>query len=271
MSYIFKAKTSEAYHIKILVELLSNNIKIAHFEIDKEGVKLIMMDAHRKILVDLILRAENFSFYNLNVEKKYLGINLNHLHKMVKSIKKKDKLELFIKKDNPTKLGICVIPKENNRLTTSYITIQSVQELAIDVPVNTGKSIIISSSEFQKMVKDLANIGNTINIKSNNFHIKFSCETGGILERAVEFGDVEVDDEESKVVFDQDYPAEQLSRLTKIGGLDSHIKIFQGMPILFKSNIGILGELSLYIKSKQQINDDNTITNVDEEEEYESD
>ena len=271
MTYIFKAKTSEAYHIKILIELLSNNIKIAHFEIDKDGIKLVMMDAHRKILVDLILHAENFSFFQLSVEKKYLGINLNHLHKMLKTIKKKDKLELFIKKDNPTKLGICVIPKENNRLTTSFITIQSVQELAIDVPVNTAKSIIVSSSEFQKTIKDLNNIGNTININSNNFHIKFSCETGGILERTVEFGDVGGEDNEAESTFNQDYPAEQLSRLTKIGGLDSHIKIYPGVPILFKSNIGILGELSLYIKSKQQINEDNVVVNSDEEDDEDSD
>lgn len=268
--YIFKAKTPEAFHIKILTELLSNNIKIAHFEIDEKGIKLVMMDSQRIILVDLILRSESFAYYKLWTDKRYLGINLNHLHKMLKNIKKKDKIELFIKKDDPTKLGICVIPKENNRTTTSYITIQSVQELEIDIPENPGKSIVISSSEFQKMIKDLSNIGTNINIKTSKFHVKFKCETGGILERTVEFGDTSDEDEDDKkIIFDQDYPSEQMSRLTKIGGLDSHIKIYPGIkssvPILFKSNIGILGEISIYIKSKSQIAEDTAVIEDDDE------
>ena len=42
MTIIFNAKTNEAYHIKILIELLANNIKIAHFELDQTGIKHVL-------------------------------------------------------------------------------------------------------------------------------------------------------------------------------------------------------------------------------------
>ena len=46
MTIIFKAKTNSAYTIKIMAELLQNNIKTACFEIDENLIKLRMMDYH---------------------------------------------------------------------------------------------------------------------------------------------------------------------------------------------------------------------------------
>ena len=156
MTIIFKAKSQEAYCIKILAELLANNIKTGCFVVDESGISLCMMDHHRTILIDLNLVSENFSNYKFNAPKKmYIGINLNHFHKMLRSIKKKDSIELFIDEKSPNDLAIKVIPKENNRVSTSFIKIQNVQNLDIDLPTGYSKPIIVSSSEFQKMSKVL--------------------------------------------------------------------------------------------------------------------
>ena len=48
---------------------------------------------------------------------------------MLKSIKKKDSIVLFIDDDKDDMLGIKVIPPENNRITVSYIKIQSIQRI----------------------------------------------------------------------------------------------------------------------------------------------
>ena len=128
MTIIFKAKTQEGYTIKILAELLQHNIKTACLEIDKTGIALRMMDTQQRILIDLKLDYENFSIYKYKLkEKSFLGINQNHFHKMLKSIKKKDSVVLFIDDENPTDLGIEVLPKEKNRVTTSYVKIQNIQ------------------------------------------------------------------------------------------------------------------------------------------------
>jgi proliferating cell nuclear antigen len=267
MAIIFKAKTTNAYHIKLLAELLANNLKTAHFVIDKTGIRLCKMDHHRRILVDLILRAENFSLYKFKREKMHVGINLNHFHKILKTIKKKDSLQLFIDDESLTNLGIKVIPKENNRITTSYITIQEAQEIDIELPLITSRHVLITSSEFQKMIKDMSIIGNTINISSRGFSIAFSSNNDGVMRRVVEFGEIDCSEEDTSESENQDYfqnfSTEQLLRITKIAGLSPILKIFPNNPLLFRTNIDSMGEISIYIKSKEQLEQE-VITNSEE-------
>ena len=258
MTIIFKAKSHEAYCLKILAELLTNNIKTGCFEVDEKGISLCMMDHHRRILIDLELRAENFSIYKFKSKKMYLGINLNHFHKMLKAIKKKDSIQFFIDDASPTELGIKVIPKENNRVTTSTIMIQTIQNLVIDIPTGYGKPVIVSSSEYQKMCKDMCNIASQMKVTSKNFHIEFTCDAGGVLRRNVQFGEIaDSDDEEEEgdktQEYCQDFATEQLCRITKMAGLSNNMQIFPGRPLLFRSNVGSLGKISIYIKSLDQV------------------
>ena len=255
MPILFKAKTHYAYTLKILAELLQNNInETACFELSKDCIKLRMMDYHRTILINIVLNSHNFTLYKFKSNKKiFLGINLNHFYKMLRSIKKKDSIQLFIETDSPKDLGIRVIPKENNRITTSFLKIQEVQNLDIDIPTGYGKPVIVPSSGYQKMCKDMAHIGTTINVESKNFHIRFKCDAGGVMKRVVEFGEnSDDDDDEDNEEYNQEFNTEQLSRITKISGLSSDIQIYpkNNLPLLFKSAIGSLGKIEIYIKSK---------------------
>jgi len=268
MTIIFKAKTTEGYSIKICTELLQNNIKTACFEIDKNGIKLRMMDHHRRVLIDIDLQSENFTLYKFKAnpaEKMFIGVNMTHFHKMVKAIKKKDSMVLFIDDTRPTDLGIKVVPKENNRITTSYIKIQEIQNLDIDLPTNYGKPVIVPSGEFQKLCKDMNNIGTTINILSKGFYVKFLCNAGSVYSREVVFGEVDDEDDDDpdpNVIeneYNEDFDTEQLIRIAKISGLSTNMQMFpkQGQPLLFRSNIGNIGKISIFIKSKNQIDKEN--------------
>jgi proliferating cell nuclear antigen len=263
MPCLFKAKTQEGYIIKILGELLQHIIKTGCFVIDKNGIKLRMMDSHRKKLVDIQLDASKFSIYKFKSEKKFLGLNLSYFYKMLKSIKKKDSIVLFINDDKEDMLGIKVIPPENNRITISYIKIQSIQNLDIELPTGYNHSIIVQSSEYQKMCKDMANISTYINIYAKKFHIKFSGNASSIYSRNVMFGEIDdsdSEDEDCKIVseFNDDFETAQLSSIIKIAGLNNTMQIFPqtNLPLLFKTNIGNLGVLQLFLKSKKQIDHD---------------
>lgn len=271
MTSIFKAKTSGGYIVKVLAELLQNNIKTACFEVDEDGITLAQMDNNHTILMQFVLDSENFSVYKYKIEGSMSwGINLNHFHKMLKSIKKKDSVQLFIKDDAPTDLGIKVIPKENNRITTSFIKIQSIQNIDIAVPEGYGKPIIVPSADFAKMIKDLS-MGSVINIIAKNFHIKFRCNAGGVLKRNVDFGEIDDSEDEEEdddsTEYEAEFDTDQLSHITKISGLSTNIQIYakQGLPLLFKSAIGTLGKLSIYIKSKDLQDSNNRSQNSSDE------
>jgi len=277
MTILFKCKTGEAYHIKVLAELLTNNLKTGCFEVNDMGIYLKMFDHHRKTLVELSLLAENFSFYKFKSESKiYMGLNLNHFHKMLKSIKKKDSLQLFIDSSNQNELSIKTIPKENTRITTSGIKIQNIQNLEIDIPQGYGKPVIVPSAEFQKMCKDLSSIG-SINIKvvARDFHIEFIADADGILKRKVVFGendDDDPDDSDNKISYQATFATDQLSRITKLSGLSNTMQIFpasKNLPLLFRTCVGSLGKMSIFVKSKELVEQEQNAYDTEDDCDYE--
>lgn len=262
MTIIFKAKTKEGYVMKILAELLQNNIKTACFEIDQTGISLRTTDHHLTILIDLEMKRDNFHFFKYKGDKKmYIGINLSHFHKMLKTIKKRDSIELFIDDESPTDFGIKVIPKENNRVTASFVKIQCTQNIDMEMPTGYDNPIIIPSGEFQKMCKGMTSISNTINVSSKNFMIKFSCDNDGVMKRYTEFGEPDDpadsesdDDDDNEPDYNEEFDTEQLSRITKMAGLNNSLQVYpkEALPLLFRTSIGTLGKISIYIKSKKQ-------------------
>lgn len=271
---LFKCKTGEAYQMKVLSELLTHNLKTGCFEIGPDGISLSMLDNPRKTMIDLHLEAENFSIYkNKSEEKMCIGLNMNHLYRMLKSIKKKDSLELFINSDNPTELGIKTIPKENTRTTTSSLKIQNIQNVNVSPPVGYKKPVIVPSSEFQKMCKDLSSIGSVnISVTASNFQIKFTADADGILTRAVAFGENDDSDDsgdESEPLYKATFATDQLSRIAKLSGLGTTMQIYTAtpdLPILFRSSVGTLGKISVHIKSKELIDKENDDYETDDDE-----
>ena len=257
---IFKAKTQEGHTIKTLAELLQHCVKTACFVVDEDNIRLRMVDSHRRILIDVNLLSTNFQIYKYNApeSKIYMGINLNHFHKMLKSIKKKDSIILFIDSANPHDLGIQVLPKENNRVTTSYIKIQHIQHLDIELPDGYSRPIIVPSNEYQKMCKEMNNISTTIQVTAEEYKIRFLCDAGSVYKREVTFGDMESEEQDDANQYDEVFDTEQLSRIIKIAGLGSSLQIYPktDLPLLLRSSVGQLGSLSIYIKNKTQIEED---------------
>jgi proliferating cell nuclear antigen PCNA len=256
---LFRCKTDNAYQMKIMSELVSNVIKTSFWEISSEGMSLCMFDHPRKTMVTIKLNSDNFHIYNFNhSENLYIGMNSIHFHKMLKSIKKKDNIELFIDEDSRTDLVIRTIPKDHNRITTSSIKIQPVQNIDISNPTGYTKSIIIPSTDFQKMIKDLNTIGSDkISITTNGGIIHFTADADGVMKRTVTFGNDTGDD---NVVYNSSFSTEQIDRISKIAALSDSIHIFaptDELPIRIKSNIGSLGSISIYIKSDHIIEKEN--------------
>lgn len=267
MPTIFKAKTPEGHAIKILAEVLHSNLSTGYFIVDEKGIHSCMMDNEKVTLIELVLNADSFTTYKfVSSEKLQLGINMSHLHTMLKTVKKKDSVELFITDDAPTDLGIRIIPKENTRVTTSYIKIQNMQSMDIEMPISDTRPINVPSAEFQKMCKSLG-LSHTTHVSSRGARIKFSSDAGELMKRITEFGerdddekvdenddeDSETKSEETELDYSETFSKEQLMKISKLSGLSTVIQIFakKGSPLLFRTNIGTnLGRISIYLKSK---------------------
>jgi proliferating cell nuclear antigen len=257
-SILFRAKTTEGYIMKVLSELLQNNIKVGCFEIDKSGILFKMMDTHRKLCIDINLSGENFNIYNVETDNKiFIGINLIHFRKMLKPVKKKDSIELIKESEISDKLCIKIIPKEGGKITTSFVNIQEIQNIDLDLPDGYDNYVSIPASDYQKMCKDMDSISQNIEIRSTKSTIRFTADMSCVYSRSIIFGEGE--ESENNIIYKQHFESEQLNNLGRISGLgvssSNNIHIFSknNLPILFRTNVGTLGKISIYIKSKEQI------------------
>lgn len=267
MTFVFRCKTHDAYIIKNLIELLQNNIKTGIFDISKDGIKLRMMDSNRRMLFDISMEANRFYnyYFSPNLHILYMGLNLNHLYKLLRTVKKKDSLHIFIREHDMSNLGIEIIPKDKSPpITVSYIKIQNIQNLEVILPEPYEYSLLITSNGFSKMCKDMITISHTMMINMYTHYVKFSSTIGNIYSREITLGDTDIENDNT-VLYIEEFDTEIFSRIIKISSLNPNMYLHFSidLPLLLKCNIGNLGQLSIYIKTKKQIhseiNTDNSI------------
>lgn len=256
--FTFRAKTVEAYTIKSLSEVLQNILTDVCFTITKDGIRLLTVDNKDPphLMVHLMLNAESFDEYHCS-RSLNIGINLQHLYKMLKSIKKKDNMVLFIKKASPTLLGITTTQADSGQPVTSNIKIQKLAEIDTPIPNDYKHPVHVPTNTYQKMCKDMQSISNKIKIYAKGTYLRFGCEVEGMYTREVPFGEYLEDTEDDE--YEDVFFTKSLNQLIKVSGLNSKMQIYtppvntDDIPLKVSINTGQLGTLEIYIKSVDQI------------------
>jgi DNA polymerase III sliding clamp (beta) subunit (PCNA family) len=266
---VFQCRTNEAFQLKVLADLLSGSLKVGCFVISEDGFTLCQADNFNNTLIDLSLDAGDFCPYVLKTRSKiFLGLNMTHLHKMLKMVKKKDSLQLTIHNLDSEDLELETIPpKDGARITTSFVKILRQQCVDTEVPSGYGRPVIVQSGDLHKMIKDLQSIGPKIRVVAREFYIRFECDSGGgVLKRHVTFGDPKYskyssddeDDSEKPEEYCQEFSTEQFTRIAKVASLSQQMKIYfsTDLPLKLVSSIGSMGEIRIFIKSLAQISEE---------------
>lgn len=255
MSFVFYAKTIEGYYLKILAELLQCSIKTAYYEIDHSGLRLNMSDTKQHMCFSIAMPSENFFAFELLTDKLCFGINKMHMYTMLKTVKKKDTVTLFIRSDNPTELGIKIEPKEKTKVSTSYIKIHAAHNVqANDQPTLYTHTLAVPSGDYAKMAKELAKLSKTVTVSSAKGALKYATSTANIYSKEVLFGGPEFETADDNIVA-QDFVSEYLSNIAKLAGIGMTMYVSQadGLPLMVRSNIGTLGRIVVWIKTRDQI------------------
>lgn len=263
MTIIFQAKTSEAYTLKTLVEYLSTSLKTLCFEFDEKSMKLCQFDQKGTILNVVELAADNFMTYKLNKKKLYVALNSSHFLKEFKEIKKKDSVEFVIDDTNDKEFVMCILPKENSRKSTSVIQIQNIQMIEVEKPDDYGASgILVMSSDFQRMVKNIKSIGSTTTtIQCNDVKCQFSGSQCDIRRKEILLGDI---NSIAPFTYTESFDSKHIESLLKMSSLSASLVLYtkQDMPLMIRTAIGTLGRLQVYIKSKKMIEESNNGSNA---------
>ena len=211
---IFYAKATKGYILKVMIDSLALTMLRTVFQVSKKGFYHRNTNEAGHILFNIKFPRKNFRPYFCR-EKVVFDLNLKHLQKMVKNVKKKDSIIMFITKKEPKKLYLAIHPCNsahgyNCRVETVHVTIRPIKEPQIPVSLPEtfinpdGKGIkvysfpmVIDSADFQK-VKKMTGVGKTMLVEmQRNNYIAFSGDEGELYGTKLEFGEI-LDNPESE-------------------------------------------------------------------------
>jgi proliferating cell nuclear antigen len=237
-------KTVQATAIKSLLEVLKDIITDVNVYFDSTGMKIIAFDVARVTLVHVNLSADNFEEYSCPKDL-VLGINVVNTFKLLKSISNTDILTITHDQEN-----LIITVSNDGKKCTSRFTIRllDLNEDILEIPENADSKTyetLIPSIDFQKIIRDMSNIGTDMVIKRSGSSIEFSCE-GDFAEKNTIIE--QTDDIDCTVA--GTFSLKYLSMFTKATILCPIVQIVQendDSPIILKYTIANLGELKFYL------------------------
>jgi proliferating cell nuclear antigen len=249
--YVFNIQTVQASAFRVLIESLKDILTDCNFIIDSSGIKLIATDNSRNVLIHMKLLSENFDYFYC-AEKTVIGINMTNMFKLIKTMGNNDILTLFLEKNNTNQLGIQMNNKEKSLQTIYKLNLLDITDENIQIPDATFETALtLPSSDFQKIIRDMMNIGDLIEIKSVGSELILNCK-GDFA-----FQETSLCETNNGLQFSQISPAETpiqgifslkyLLLFTKCTNMCNqiHIHIKNDYPLVIVYSVANLGEIKL--------------------------
>ena len=168
-------KTVQTGAFRVLVESLKEILTDTNFVFDKDGIKLIATDNSHIVLIHMKLHADKFEHYYCK-QKISVGINMMNMFKLIKTMGNNDILTIFIDKNIPNKMGLKINNVDKNTQTTFMMNLLDITDEEISIPPATFETeLTLPSTDFQKIIRDMTNIGERIEIKSIGNTLKLNC------------------------------------------------------------------------------------------------
>lgn len=253
---IFEAKTVQTSNIKSLFEVLKDVLVELNLIITKDRIKIVSLSNKQECLIHVVLNAVNFEYFYCDRTEEnpvVLGIHTDNLFKIIKTIKHDETISFLVNQD--TERHCLFIKKENNERNS----INTFKLKLHDIPVNNyviehkyDTSIIMNSSELQKICKDFCSLGNKVlEIKNIGEQIIFSGE-GDFSSFELVIGNstnTKFNSEDNEKIIQGKFPTKYLLLFSKASILSSSVKlrIMNDFPLLMSYLVGNLGEMSFLV------------------------
>lgn len=207
----FYAKISKGYIPKVAFDAMATNLQHIPIKLSKAGMFIRVVDREEVVsarsMWDISWERKKFAEYKC-AKTITISVNVKHMQKMLKNVKKKDCLTFFISDSDPNKLAILIQPSGVQnvgtaaRAETVFLSINQVDVIVPDLPniyINKsgeeenvyGNPMVIDSVNFQKIKKMTSVCKTTINvtIQKNNY-ISFCVGDDNVMGSHLEFGEL---------------------------------------------------------------------------------
>lgn len=255
-------ETIQSNAIKTLFEVLKEIVHDVNLKVDTKGVTLRAFDGAKCALVHMHLRAEGFERFECDNPPErplVIGMNMSNVFRLLKTADKNDTITLFVDACQSNELGILIQNAEKNTRTQYWYPMIELDDEKFDVQdVEFDNIIAMQSAFFQKICRDMANIGSVVSMRSDGNELVLRC-AGDFAKQQTVIGEADagvmVSKKDTKVVegrFDLKY----LLLFCKAANLCNTIELLlkDEYPLIMKFNVASLGELRFLVACR--IDDD---------------
>jgi proliferating cell nuclear antigen len=241
-----KLVTIQASAFKSTFEVLKDILNDVNIYFRPQGMYIVTLDTARTSLIDIFLAADNFEEYKCEQEEIIAGINISNTFKLLKTITNNDVLKIEIKSKEHMNIEISSEAKNTN--TKFQLKLLDINESRIEVPdIEMTTITTLPSVDFQRLCRDMSNIGTDIEIKRSGKEIKFKCDGDfANQETSIEC----LDDSPTITGL---YSLKYLNIFTKATSMCASVQIIQengNRFLILKYNVANLGELKFYLATK---------------------
>jgi len=241
-----KLVTIQASAFKSTFEVLKDILNDVNIYFRPQGMYIVTLDTARTSLIDIFLAADNFEEYVCTQEEIIAGINISNTFKLLKTITNNDVLKIEINSKEHMDIEISSEAKKTN--TKFQLKLLDINESRIEVPdIEMTTITTLPSVDFQRLCRDMSNIGTDIEIKRTGKAIQFRCE-GDFANQETS---IECLDESPTIT--GVYSLKYLNIFTKATSMCASVQIIQETGnrfLILKYNVANLGELKFYLATK---------------------
>jgi proliferating cell nuclear antigen len=256
-NYVLEIKTVQISPFRTLMTALKDILLETNITFLQDGIRIINMDKSHTILAHLFLEACNFEYYYCKYPKIVIGVNMFHLFKLINSIDTDDTLTIFIENQEYSEgivdnLGLKFENGDIKQCKIQKLKLIEPEEEELDVPGVTFSSIInMPSSDFQKIIRDLSNISERLEIKSVGNELIFKCKgpfAEAEIRRTESDGNMEfITKQDNSKIIQGEFSLKNLGYFIKCTNLCNSIEMFleNDLPLVVKYAVASLGEIKL--------------------------
>lgn len=236
--------TIQSTAVKSVFEVLKEILNDVNIYFTDKGVSIVTLDTARTSLVDLQLAADNFEEYECP-EPIVAGINIANTFKLLKSISNSDVLTISI--NSKEYMDLEILSEAKKQKSKFQLKLLDIDENQIEVPeLKCGCMTTMQSVDFQRICRDMGNIGSDIAIARHKNIMTLTCE-GDFANQETSIETIEEVDEAVSGVYSLKY----LNIFTKATGMCASVQLLQENAFLILHyNVANLGHLKFYLATK---------------------
>lgn len=254
-------KSVQGSALKSLFEVLREVLHDVNLKFNDQGMKIMTVDGSRVALVYARLNAESFEQYYCEGTLN-LGVNLSHMHKLIKSSSNHDTITLYVLRSRTEELGIEVAQPEKRSVSRFQLKLLDVDIENITMPDAEFQSVItLPSQYFARLCKDVSALSDTITITSRASQLIISAKGDfasqeTIIDQNTSVQTTQSGDSEEEV--SGSYLIKYILLFNKAAALSSTLELYlkQGWPLISCYKIASLGELRFILAPKIDADDD---------------